>query len=300
MINKITTPGDQIQYLLDYKNDRISKGLEIGAYIDEHLVFKRGQLCVILGHDNVGKSYFINYYFLCLVLKHKLKVCMYSAENHKGKILRDLIQMYAGIKYKDLTDNQILRYSSFLEQYIFFIDTNTLYKPHELLDIFEEVECDMALIDPYTALDREMSYNGNYQFLNKAREFTNKTGITLYINTHPISESGRAGNLYPKGHDWEGHLKAPLKADCEGGKAFLNRCDDMIIIHRLVAHPTMKYYTMIDVVKIKDIDSGGKHTNYNEPILAEYNNGLGFKFRNIDVLKDCRPTQNINYKSKLF
>jgi len=294
MNNYITTPGDQTQYLLDYKNGRIPKGLKIGAYIDEHLVFKRGQLCIILGHDNVGKSYFINYYFLCLALKHDLKICMYSAENHKGKILRDLVQMYSGKKYNDLTDNEILKYSSYIEQFFLFVNSQELYKPGELLEIFEQSECDIALIDPYTALDRDMSYNGNYQFLNSAREFTNRTGITLYINTHPISESGRAGNLYPKGHEWEGHLKPPLKSDCEGGKAFLNRCDDMFIIHRLEAHKTMKYYTMLQVVKVKDIDSGGMHTDFNEPILAEFNNGLGFKFRGVDPLQDIRPKPIFN------
>lgn len=297
MTNRLTTPGDQVQYLLDYKNGRIQKGLKIGSYLDDHLVFKRGQLCVILGHDNVGKSYFINYYFLVLALKHNLRICMYSAENHKGKILRDMIQMYTGTKYKELTDQEIIRHSSYIEQLITFVDSQQLYKPHELLEIFEESECDIALIDPYTALDRDMTYNGNYQFLNAARQFVNKTGITLYINTHPISESGRAGNLYPKGHEWEGHLKAPLKSDCEGGKAFLNRCDDMFIIHRLDSHKTMKYYTMIQVVKVKDIDSGGLHTDFNEPVLAEYNNGFGFVFRGTDPLKELRPKKENRIKT---
>lgn len=298
MENNLTVVGDQAQYLLDYKNGRIPKGLKIGAYIDDYLVFKRGQLCVILGHDNVGKTYFINYYFLCLMLKHNLKVCLYSAENHKGKILRDMIQMYAGVNFNQLSDNEILRYSTFLEQNLSFVSTQRLYKPNELLDIFAESECDIALIDPYTALDREMTFAANYQFLNNAREFSNKTGITLYINTHPISESGRAGNLYPNGHEWQGMLKPPLKDSIEFGKAFSNRCDDFFIIHRLVAHKTMKYYTMIDVVKVKDVDSGGQCTDYNEPILAEYNNGLGFLFRGVDVLKDERPKRNV--KTTIF
>jgi hypothetical protein len=65
-----------------------------------------------------------------------------------------------------------------------------------------------------------MNYEGNYRFLNMARQFVNETGKTIYINTHPTSESGRSGNLYPEQHHWKGHLKPPLKDHVEGGKAF--------------------------------------------------------------------------------
>jgi hypothetical protein len=102
-----------------------------------------------------------------------------------------------------------------------------------------------------------MTYEGNYQFLNQARQFVNESGMTIYINTHPNSESGRSGNLYPENHQWKGHLKPPLKDHVEGGKAFLNRCDDMFVIHRLIKHETMKYYTMVNVEKIKDMETYG-------------------------------------------
>lgn len=286
--------GDSIQYLLDYKHDRIIKGLGIDTYLDNYLVFKKSQLNIIVGHDNVGKSYFLNYYFLVLALKHKLKFCIYSGENSKGQILRDMIQMYIGKKFKDLEDNEIISTCTFLEQFFEFVPNDKLYKPDELLSIFENSKADACLIDPYTALDRDMSYEGNYKFLNKAREFCNKNGITIYLNTHPISESGRTGNLYPKGHEWEGLLKPPLKDSIEGGKSFLNRSDDVFIIHRLLKSETMKYYTMINVEKIKDTSTGGGITPLNEPILAEFNSGLGFKIGGKDALQPLR--QKKNYK----
>jgi hypothetical protein len=129
-----------------------------------------------------------------------------------------------------------------------------------------------------------MTYEGNYTFMNKAREFVNRTGMTIYINTHPNTESGRSGNLYTEG-DWKGHLKPPLKDHIEGGKAFLNRCDDMFVIHRLIKHEEMKYKTMVGVEKVKDMDTGGKHTGLNEQVLCNFNYGLGFEVYGVNPIE---------------
>ena len=273
---------------MDYKNGRIKPGFSIGCELDQYIRFKRSQLCVILGHDNVGKTLFCTWYFLALAVINDLKFCIWSGENQKGQLLRDMIQMYAGKPFKQLSENEIRSYSTQVESMFYFVDNSNLYKPKALLDLFDSVDVDGCIIDPFTALDREMSYAGNYAFLNEARHFCNQTRKTIYINTHPISASGRMGNIYTEG-DWKGHVKPPLKSDIESGKAFLNRCDDMMIIHRLVAHPDMRFYTMVEVAKVKDTETGGKHTQLNMPILADYNFGLGFTVGGIDVLKDYRP-----------
>ena len=146
----LTKQGDTIKYLLDYKEGKIKEGLGIGCGLDDYLRFKRKQLNIILGHDNVGKTYWINWYFLVLALKHGLKFCLWSGENQKGQILRDLIQMYAGEPFKNLTTQQIQSYLGYLEQFFYFVDNSKLYKPLELLAIFENSGCDVALIDPFT------------------------------------------------------------------------------------------------------------------------------------------------------
>jgi hypothetical protein len=289
----LTKQGDTIQYLLDLKAGKIKAGLGIDCVLDNFLRFKRKQVNIILGHDNVGKTYMINWYFLCLALKHGLKFCLWSGENQKGQILRDLIQMYAGEPFKNLTNNQIQSYLTYIEQFFIFVDNSKLYKPLELLEVFKQSECDVALIDPFTGLDREMSYEGNYTFMNKAREFVNKTGITLYINTHPNTESGRSGNLYTEG-EWKGHLKPPLKDHIEGGKAFLNRCDDMLVIHRLIKHEQMKYKTMISIEKVKDTETGGKITGIGEQLLCDWNSGLGFELYGVNPLREMRNPKKSN------
>jgi len=288
--------GHQIEYLLNYRHGKIKQGLAIGCGLDEHIRFKPKQLCIILGHDNVGKTYWINWYFLSLSVTHDLKWIIWSGENQSGQIIRDLIQMLSGRKFKELLDDEIRRYSNRIDQWFTFLDNSILYKPEELLKIFEESDANGCLIDPYTGLDRDMTWESNYRFLNMTRQFCNRTGKTVYINTHPTTESGRTGHLYPEKHFWHGHLKPPLKDHVEGGKAFLNRCDDMIVIHRLIKHETMRFFTLINVEKIKDTDTGGKLTLMDAPLLFEYNNGLGFTNEGIDPIKPYRnkkesPTQ---------
>ena len=263
----ILKQGDSLQYLLDVKDGKIKQGLGLDCFLDEHLRFKPKQLNIILGHDNVGKTYWINWYFLTLALKHNLTFCIWSGENQKGQILRDMIQMYRGKPFKELSHSQISGDLAFLEQSFVFIDNAQLYKPADVLKLFLESGADVGLIDPFTGLDREMSFAGNYEFMNQARQFVNQTGMTIYINTHPNTESGRTGNLYPDG-ELKGHLKAPLKDHIEGGKAFLNRCDDMIVIHRLIKHETLKYKTWVQIEKVKDMETGGKHTGIEQPVVC--------------------------------
>jgi len=289
----IQQKGSSINYLLDYRNGKIKQGLGLDCPLDENLRFKPKQLNIILGHDNVGKTYWITWYFLALAIKQNLKFIIWSGENQSGQLMRDMIQMYSGKPFKELTENEIHKYSTYLEQNFDFVDNAKLYKPEELLAIFGNSDADACLIDPFTGLDRDMTYEGNYRFLNMARQFVNNTGKTIYINTHPTSESGRNGNLYPEQHHWKGHLKPPLKDHIEGGKAFLNRCDDMFVIHRLIKHKDMKFLTMIGVEKIKDMDTGGKHTELELPVLCEFNRGLGFTIGGVDPLKKHRPKQKL-------
>ena len=283
--------GHSTQYLNDYLDGKIPTGLKLGCDLDNHFVHKHGQLNVILGHDNVGKTYFMEWYFLALVTNHDLNVCLFMDENFHGKVMRDLIQLYAGKKYMDLSFSEVRRYETILEQSFKFVDNTKRYTPDELLNIFDKAECDIHLIDPFNGLKTPMSYSTNYDVLNDLKHFT-KSGKSIYINAHPSSASGRRSAIYPDKHDWAGHVMPPLKSDIEGGKAFPNKADDFLIVHRLTQHPTMWNLTLVEVVKIKDSDTGGKPTMLNQPVMMDYNFGLGFKVNGKDVIKRLNNQQS--------
>lgn len=282
----ILKKGHSTKYLKDYKDGNIPMGLGIGCDLDNNLVWKDSQLNIVLGHDNVGKTYFIEWYFLALATIHNMTFTLFMDENHAGKVFRDLIQMYAGKPFKKITDDELQYYESVIDAHFKVVDNSKRYTPEELIQIFTDSNTDTYLIDPYNALKMSMTYTTNYEVLNELKMFCKQTKKTIYINAHPATASGRrSAGTYSEGHDFAGHIMPPVKADIEGGKPFANKADDFVITHRLLKHPTMWKFTMVEVDKIKDTDTGGKPTVMDLPILLDYNFGLGFKVNGKDVIK---------------
>ncbi len=46
------------------------------------------------------------------------------------------------------------------------------------------------------------------------------------------------------------------------------------------------------------MDTGGMHTRLDEPILCEFNNGLGFKINSVDPIRNTKPISN-SFPTKL-
>lgn len=269
-------PKDNItEYLENYHSGKISMGLDIGVIeLDDAIRFKPSQLVIINGLDNVGKTAWIMWYFLCLSVKHDLKWCIWSGENESGELVSQLIEFLVGKRISDMEFIEVLTYQKEILKWFTFIDNRIFYTSEQLLKIFEESKCNGALIDPFTGLNRQYTHAANYDFLNETRQFVNRTGITIYVNTHPVSEAAR--REYPKGSEWEGYQLPPNKSQSEGGQPFANRPDDFITIHRLVGHPVEQYNTQIYVRKVKNIRTGGRVTDIKNPIQCYYNSGLGF------------------------
>ena len=287
----ILKEGHSLKKILDYKNGLIPKGLGLGIYFDEYFLHKQGQLNFALGHDNVGKSYFMEWYFLALATNHKLKFTLFMDENESYKVIRDMLKMYYAKPLELMTQMEIEKGVIYLERFFKFIDNKLRYTPEELLKLFDEANTDVFLIDPFNALKTSLSYSSNYDVLNELKMFCKQTEKTIYINAHPATASGRRNSVYPKGHNWEGHITAPFKADIEGGKPFSNKADDFLVIHRLVGHHDLKHTTLVEVQKVKDTDTGGKQTLLDTPVMFDYNYGYGFKCGGIDCIKRPKEVQ---------
>ncbi len=277
--------GHSTKFLNDYLDGKIPMGLGLNSPADENLRWKRNQLNIVLGHDNVGKSYWILWYFLALSTNHGLTHTLFMDENSAGKAMRDLIQMYIGKPFRELTKKELRRGELKIEGYFKFINNEKRYTPDELLKIFNETESDNYLIDPFNALDTPFNYAENYKVLNDLKMYTKKNNCTIWINAHPSSASGRRGAVYPPKHGWAGHVMPPLKSEIEGGKPFANKADDFYILHRLTAHEEIWNFTMLEVVKVKDTDTGGKPTRLNIPLMFDYNYGKGFTIGGVDSIK---------------
>ena len=283
----ITNQNEINQYLQDYHSGLISKGLGTGLLkLDDSIRFKTGQLTIINGLDNVGKTIWILWYYLTLSAKHGLKWTIYSGENKAGQLVRQLIQFYTGQRLQDMELVEVFRVEAIIKDWFTFISNEKQYESKELFKMFADSDSDGCLIDPFTGMKRDYTHAANYDFLNESREFTNVTNKSVYVNTHVVSEAAR--RTYPEGHDYAGYTSPPSKSQSEGGQPFGNRTDDFLTIHRLVGHPLRNFTTEVYIRKIKDTETGGKVTPIDDPLDFEFNSGLGFTMGGINILNQSK------------
>ena len=290
----ILKKGFADEYLDDVINGRIKKGLSLGIPIfDEHYRFKQGEFTIINGLDNVGKTDWILWYFCALASVRGLKFAIWSGENKAGQLVKRLIQWKVGNYLDKIEPKDFYAAKAWVEDHFTFIDNTGFYKSTELFTMFSKLDVDAVLLDPYTGMNRDYTHAANYDFLNESRQFVNSTKISLFVNTHPNTEAAR--RIYSIEHEYAGYPMPPSRSQSEGGQPFANRPDNFITIHRLIGHPLMKFNTLIYVRKIKDTETGGEPNAIDDPIVFEFNKGLGFTSENINVINDIvRP--DLEYK----
>ena len=281
--------------LLDIKHGRVKEGLKIGVPdIDEYLRYKQGNFNLLIGHANVGKTTVILYLFVIWALKHKKRFLIWSSENTPQSIQRKIIEFKMRKPITKAEDAEIKDALEWSDSYFKIIDVEELYTYKELLeeakDIKDAWDYDAILIDPYNSLvkDKQLykevgGHEYDYQVSTEFRLFAKRNNITLFLNAHGVTEALR--RMHPKGHEYEG-LPMPLNiASVEGGGKWGNRCDDLICIHRYTSHPTDWIYSNLLVLKIKEMETGGRCTPFDEPIkLKMEKNNIGFTFMDKDLL----------------
>jgi len=282
------------QYLLDLMAGKIPLGLGIDCELDNHLRFKKGQLVMINGHDNVGKTYWIIYYFLALTMKHGLTWTIYSSENMIANIKRDLIQFKTGKKLSELSEQEFYQEFTEISHYFKFVDVEQLYTVDSIQKVFEKSNTDGYLIDPLTTLLNDTIKVNKHETDNEGilrlKTWLKKSKKTLYINTHCSTESTR--KVYPREHELAGHITPPLKADTIGGQKYADRADDFITIHRLIQHENQWMDTQVHVRKVKDTQTGGKGTFLETPVIFKCSYTVNFYVADINPMSN-KPKKEI-------
>jgi hypothetical protein len=269
-------------YLVKVKRGEIEEGLTIGHEdVDTHIRFKRGNFNVITGHANVGKTHIVLYLMYLYGRKHKLNWLIYSSENTDYSIMRKIIEFHTGLPLDKIQEKDIRMFTDEFSKRFKIIDTTKLYSYKDLLTeakgIYKEWKFDGFLIDPYNSLIKKThnAHEYDYQATTEMRLFCKVFNVSIWLNTHAVTEALR--KKHPEGHLYAGHPIPPSMADVESGGKFGNRADDFFCIHRYTQHRTDWVHTDIHVRKIKDLDTGGRPTNLDEPVrLTSLPNRTGF------------------------
>jgi hypothetical protein len=265
--------------------DKIPLGLGLGIDLDVNLRFKRASFNIVLGHANVGKTYWVLWYLLCLAKKHNLKHLIYSAENSVNGLKRNLIELYAGCKIKDMLPKQLENCKNFIESHFDFIDAQKAWTIEEFMKEVQVLgDYDTLMIDPHNSFLKPKFANAHdldYEMATKLRLFAKKTNTSIYMCIHAATEALRKTH---KSGDYEGMPMSPNMADAEGGGKWGNRADDFIVIHRYPMHTNFWMYTEVHIKKVKETETGGKPTFAAEPIMFKLQNGTQFLNEGKNVL----------------
>ncbi len=283
--------------ILDIKYGRIKEGLKIGVdEIDEFIRFKQANFNLIIGHSNVGKTTFILYLFTVWAIKHKLRFLVFSSENTPQSIVRKIIEFKMGLPIMKATDEQINNSINWCDNYFKIIDVAELYTYKQLLKEANQIkdawDYQGLLIDPYNSLAKESGllkmvggHEYDYQVATEFRVFAKKRNVSVFLNAHGVTEALR--KVHTKGHEFE-NLPVPLGlSSVEGGGKWGNRADDVLCCHRYTSSINEWMYTHISVLKVKENETGGRCTPFEQPIKLRMTiNNVGFQFMGKDLIHD--------------
>ena len=281
--------------ILDIKYGRVKEGLKIGVpEIDEYIRYKQGEFFLLIGHANVGKTTIVCYLLTLWAIKHNLRFLVWSSENTPQSIVRKIIEFKMGTPIHKAEEKDIADAVVWCDKHFKIIDVEDLYTYKDLLKEANAVkdawDYNGLLIDPYNSLAKDHqllravgSHEYDYQVSSEFRLFAKKKNVTVFLNAHGVTESLRKTHI--KGHEYE-NLPMPLGlAGVEGGGKWGNRADDVYCIHRYTSHPSDWMYSHIHVLKVKENETGGRCTPYEQPIsLRMALNNVGFEYKGQDLL----------------
>lgn len=293
--------------LNDIRTGKIKEAEKIGLpAIDDYLRFKYGNFNVVLGHANVGKTTVVLYLMLVYAKRLGIRWLVFSSENEAHSIVRKLVEFLEQKPINKIEEEDFNKHLDYINLHFKIIDTTQLYDYRKLIELSTAIkkawDYHGLLIDPYNSLvkDAEMSksiggHEYDYQATTEMRLFCKKYNVSIWLNTHANTNALRI--KHPMGHEYVGHPIPPLASDVEGGGKFVNRADDFLVIHRYIQHPTEWMCSHIHVRKVKEIETGGRPTPIDEPIILKSIVGnVGFEIEGQTILdKPIREQSNLPF-----
>jgi hypothetical protein len=273
----VSSDDDDMKWITDYADGKIQVGLTTGdERMDKHFRFKK-DFTIINGHSNIGKTTFALYMLTLSARLHDWKWLVYSSENKTASIKMRLMEMCMDTPIKQMTYGQRREAFKWVNKHFTIVSNKDVYSYIDLIMFCEKITSEQHIdgffIDPYNSLKIEMTNNRNvgtheyhYEAASEFLTYSKRKDIAVWLNTHAVTEAQRM-----KGED--GLPIAPFAEQTEGGGKFVNRCDNFLTFHRKIQHPEphMRKTMEFHVRKIRETETGGSPTSYNEPLMFEMN-----------------------------
>jgi hypothetical protein len=300
----LSDESDIGQYLEQVRNNTFELGLCMGsATIDKYLRYKRGNLMMINGSDNVGKTTTIIWLYVQWSKVNGLKWFIYTTENTNGSIAEDVMVFYIGKKLDQCTPEEFSEAKNFFKKHFFLVrQVETSFDYEEVIlmarKMISKYSIDGMLIDPFYSVlgdineQKTSDHAYQYKVIRAVKSFGRMNGVSTYINIHLATAASRKV-------DADGHMIAPQKSDSEGGNKGSNVADEFITIHRKTQHPEHWMITELHVRKIKERKTGGMVTQMDSPVMLRMNKDFcGFTVIG-DEQKYVEPKNSLSERTRI-
>lgn len=204
--------------------------------LDEHWRWLKGQLNIINGYGNLGKTTFFTQLKMIRSVKAGDKWCIFSPEQSPSKFFfRDLVQIHSGKTFdkgfrNSITKEELKNSIEFVNEHFYLVEPkDDSPTPEYMLERFFEMcikkNVDGCLIDPFNQLANHWDKSGGRdlyleKYLNTFKMFAKSNNIYFSIIAHPKT---------PK---FEQKGEAPTVFDLSGGAMWNNKADNILCYHR--------------------------------------------------------------------
>ena len=266
ILNAKLIPVDGIYYLDDVfpqMIDRFRKGVMLGettrfGEFDKYFRWKKGDINVIIGYANAGKTTFWLQMMLTKSIFDGWKWAIFSPENYPANdFYDDLVEMYVGKWIPDMTEDEYIDACLFLDLHFFYVypewehDLESIHEKFRYLILKKGV--DGVLIDPFNQLDKtQKAYERDDQYISNTlkdvKRFALLNAVSYNIIMHPKSPTYNQDKSLPPADMY----------DIAGGAMTGNKSDQIISYYRPNFHID-KNDANVDIIlqKVKRKRTGG-------------------------------------------
>lgn len=260
-------PVDGVYYLEDIfpsMLDNFRKGIQLApttrfGEMDEYFRWKKGDINLITGYGNHGKTFFWLQLMLTKSIYDGWKWAVFSPENYPANdFYDDLVQMYLGKFLDKSTEDEYINACDFINQHIFYVypenehDIESIHEKFRHLILKKGV--DGVLVDPFNQLDKtQRPYERDDQYLSTVLKDIKRFALLNAVSYNIIAHPKNPSYLDNK------QLQVVDMYDIHGGSMWGNKVDQIISYYRPNFHiekndPCVEVY----IQKLKRKRTGGK------------------------------------------
>lgn len=265
-------PVDGVYFLDDVfpqMLDSFRRGTQLAATtrfgeFDEFFRWKKGDINVIVGYGNHGKTTFWLQMMLTKSIYDGWKWAIFSPENYPANdFYDDLIEMYCGKWLDKMTEEEYIDACLFIDLHFFYVypefehDLESIHEKFRYLILKKGV--DGVMIDPFNQLDKnQKAYERDDQYISNTMKDVKRFALLNAVSYNII--------MHPKSPQYNQDKSLPVvdMYDIAGGAMTGNKADQIISYYRPNFHVNKNDSAVqVHMQKVKRKRTGGKLGSFN-------------------------------------